>query len=285
MFVPGKQYVYGLHLLTQVPQRRDALNEALRQAGAPCWPELPTVRAALDEWARQAAQANPSGRWWAILEEHALRSLADDPGMGLGFLPAEALASLAVVACGAAKSDLFTGEAIQTLEQILTGNSLEVYRQGPGPQSTDPIAEVTAAARASVGLFGGALRRLLFRATEISPDLIRRAQCLTEQATQKVLSVKAGKKPAPFAEFNRLLRHLLAGEAPVPVLSSDLNELAGQIEKAGIWQELQAALAGKQRLWLDWLREPFRLAELIRKSRGKMLRLPVNDARVGAFYS
>jgi hypothetical protein len=275
LFMPGKQYLYGLHLVMQSPGRRAALDEALRQVGAPTWPDRPAVKPALEEWVRLAAGSESDGAWWAILERQALDALADDPGMSLGLFDAGVLAALPVVACGAARCD-----SPERTAPLLAGRSLEAYGSG-GP---DPIAEVMAAARASVGLFGGVLRRLLCHTAELSPEVVRAAQALTEQATQRVLSVKAGKKPMPFGPYRRALRELLSGRPTASSGNAELDDLIKQLARAGIWERLRSALAGAPPPWLEWLREPFRLADVVRKAPRRTLRLPVQDVRVRSWF-
>ena len=101
-----------------------------------------------------------AGEWWALIEDHALRALAEDPGMGLGLYPIDELRQLPVVRCGAAKDLYQAGAAAEAQEQILRGESLAVYRRGS--EAFDPIAEVMVAGKLSVGRFGGALRRILY---------------------------------------------------------------------------------------------------------------------------
>ncbi len=209
-----------------------------------------------------------------------LASLADDPGMGLGFLDLEALASLPVVTCAAAKSDHFVSAAGSTRDgflQILAGKSLERYRRFFMP-ADDPIADVMAASRIAVGLFGGTLRRLLYRSNALTTTWVCQAQALTEQATQRVLSVKAGSRPLPFKDFSRLLNEVGSSTAPSPD-NPDLHELFIQMDRAGIWQELPEKLGGDAPLWLLWLRQPYRLAEILRRSPRNVLRLPGGDIR------
>ena len=57
------------------------------------------------------------------------------------------------------------------------------------------------ASQTSIGYFGGTLRRLICRSkTEAcNAHLIRSAQCLTEQATQKALS-RQGRRKTPFEQ-------------------------------------------------------------------------------------
>src|ERR1700687_3257629 len=86
MFLPSKQYVYGLKLLADRPEEWRAFRAALRQAGAPDWETHGTITGELEAWvvAAAGAIAAAKGDWWRMVEEHALRGLAADPGMGLG---------------------------------------------------------------------------------------------------------------------------------------------------------------------------------------------------------
>jgi hypothetical protein len=287
MFVPGKQYLYGLHLLTARQSALDTLNEELRQVGAPEWPAAESVKAALETWVRLVSQQEPDGAWWVIVERHALAALAADPGMGLGLFPPEQIAHLEAVRCGAAKSEIYTAtnsEAWRAVTRILSGSSLDLYRRESSLLEPDPIAEVMVAAKVSVGLFGGALRRLLYSAGRLEPADIRAAQVLTEQATQKVLSIKAGKRPIRFAEYDRHLRRLLAGEPlELPEASSDLYDLLDRAGESGLWERLRQALQIEPPSWVVWLREPYRLAELIEQTPQKSLSLPVRDVRNSAW--
>ncbi len=107
MFLPGKQYRYGLNRLMADAARRERFLQALKQTHAPAWNDtLPPIKA-LDDWIQRASGPNADGRWWSIIEEHAIEALAEDPSMGLGLLSAEQLAQLPVLACGAAKKDIF----------------------------------------------------------------------------------------------------------------------------------------------------------------------------------
>jgi hypothetical protein len=289
MFVPGKQYLYGLHLLMRQRPASDALNEELQQAGAPGWPAGQTAKAALESWVRAAARREADGAWWAVVERHALAALATDPGMGLGLFPPEQIIDLEAVRCGAAKAEIYAAnnsEAWRAVTRILAGGSLDLYRREDRPAEPDPIAEVMVAAKASVGLFGGALRRLLYSAARLDPADIRAAQVLTEQATQKVLSVKAGKRPIRFAEYDRHLRRLLAGEpVEVPEPGSDLHELLDRAGKSGLWERLRQALRTEPPPWVTWLREPYRLVELVADSPQQALWLPAQDLRVSSWFT
>jgi hypothetical protein len=291
MFVPGKQYLFGLLLLLRDPERRRQVNEELRQRQLP---EFAAEQAddvkCLKAWVKSCAQtreADPDtqANGWRSLEQHALAALARNPALDFGLYSAGELAELEVIRCGAAKAALFDRKepkAQQALQAVLAGRSLDVYRPAAAP-ADDPIAAVMVSAKLAVGKFGGALRRLLFAPLDLDSETIRQAMGLTEQVTQRVLSVKAGQKPMPFEEFNRQLRRLLAGEpADAPGswgLSSDIKEVLTRLR--GIWDHLHARIK-KPPPWLRWLRAPHELARLLVEGEGA-LRLPVGDLRVSPF--
>jgi hypothetical protein len=277
MFKPGKQYQYGLHLLGENAALLAALQEDLDAAGAPPWPGGTDVKKALQEWVGEGVDRGPEGRWWSILEEHALNAIADDPGLGFGLGSVDDLASLPVVRCGAAK-DLYGDR--QTLADILAGKSLDIFHAGDrsaAPARRDPIAEVMVAAKAAIGQFGGALRRLVYSARELRPDDVQQAQCLTEQVTQAALSVKAGKPPLRYADFERQLRRLLRREEPErKELDALLAEIGKKVEP--VWEHLCGLMPREAPAWLGWLRKPHELEQLV-KAAGEV-RLPLNDLRL-----
>jgi hypothetical protein len=283
MFVPGKQYLFGLHRLMHDPQRLQAFQQELHATGAPAWPAVPEAKAALESWVGATAGVVADGGWWGIVERHALDALAAEPGMGLELYSVEELAKLDVLRCGAAKAELFAAANRATCLQILRGESLAPYRlTGVTASGADPIADVMLAAKVSVGRFGGVLRRLLFSIAHLTPADIRAAQALTEQATQKVLSVKAGRKPLPFGAYDAEVRRLSRGEAPeLPTEPAELGELLERAVNTGIWERLRAALALPVPVWLRWLREPHRLAELLSQVPGGVLEIPLDDLRAG----
>ncbi|HJT76721.1 MAG TPA: hypothetical protein VJ739_05920, partial [Gemmataceae bacterium] len=261
--------------------RLQELSTALRQAGAPPWPGGPRVGDDWRGWMRSFAGAEADGRWWALIEQHASRALAAEPDMGFGLFAVGGLAELPVVRCGAAK-DLYQGDrAREAAEQILAGKSLQVYglRHDPAaPAAPDPIAEVMVAGKTSIGRFGGALRRLLYAAPAIDPGFVADAQCLTEQATQKALSVKAGKPPLQFGDYERQLRRLLNGEPPDLPEGSEIRAVLGPLET--VCGRLWAALGGEVPVWLEWLRKPHELAELLAVEAEGVIRLPLEDLRL-----
>lgn len=297
-FVPGKQYLYGLYLLMQPEHhaRRAAFQAALAAAGAPQWPETTDrVKDALGQWVRAASHcSHVNGQWWAILEDHALAALAHDPGLGLALVAADRLAALPAVVCGAAKGAIFAADARirEPLEQILSGHSLQVFARCRPPQESippEPIAQVMVAAKQSVGLFGGALRRILYTAQRLDASLVRHAQCLTEQATQKVLSVKAGKEPMRYYDYGRQLQRLLRGEPPdVTGLEPSAEELRALVQEphlAAIWHSLRSCMVPEPPAWQRWLLNLHELPDLLRDCGGTALLCPSGDLRVGVFLA
>jgi hypothetical protein len=240
MFVPGKQYQFGLHRVMSDALLLEELQKDLATAGAPPWPRATRVKDALSEWVRATDPKTVQGSWWAIVEKHALRGLAEEPGMGFGIYGVEALSKLPVVICEGAK-DLYSNEkASEAMERILAGSSLEVYRIDRDDLSAgggDPIADVMVAGKTSIGRFGGALRRLIYSAPILEPKHVRDAQCLTEQVTQKALSVKAGMPPLRYADFERQLKQLLKGNPWQLPDETRLHTLLGALGTA--WNDLQ----------------------------------------------
>jgi hypothetical protein len=281
MFKPGKQYQYGLYLLARDRARGDSLREALTEAQGPPWPDTADIKQALQEWTRQAVAAGPQGRWWAIIEEHALSALADRPDMDFGLGGVDDLAKLDVVVCGAAKNLYDGAKAREMMAKYLDGRSLDVYHRDEA--SGDPIADVMVAAKTSIGQFGGALRRLLYSAEKLRPDDIQKAQCLTEQVTQKALSVKAGKPPLKYADFERQLRLLLKRRELKENEEQDLLSLLSEIGMSlkPVWRDLNDLMSSAPKAWLEWLRKPHELAEIV--AREGAIELPLDDLRMGCW--
>jgi hypothetical protein len=295
MFKPGKQYQYGLYLLGADADLTTALQKALAAAGAPPWPDGPDAKKALQDWVRAAVERGAEGRWWAIIEEHALGAIAADPGLSFGLGSVEELVGLPVIRSGAAK-DLYGGPAApqdkkalsawlenrRTIADIITGNSLSIFHSPDARAAPrrDPIADVMVAAKAAIGQFGGALRRLVYSARKLSPDGVQQAQCLTEQVTQAALSVKAGKPPLRSSDFERQLRRLLQGESWQGPQQQELDALLAEIGKrlAPVWQHLCSLMSPEPCLWLEWLRKPHELVQLL-LLQGE-IRLPLDDLRL-----
>jgi hypothetical protein len=135
----------------------------------------------------------------------------------------------------------------------------------------------------SIGRFGGALRRILFAAEKLTPELVEAAQSLTEQITQKVLSVKAGSPAMRFADFDRKLRELLHRRASKTKPTSDTSAafeelfLSPSIQK--IWKQLYAAMPDQPLPCLQFLRNSHELKDLLPEP-GAELRMPANDLRL-----
>jgi len=148
----------------------------------------------------------------------------------------------------------------------------------------EPIGQVMVAAKQSVGLFGGALRRILYTAQRLDTDVIRQAQCLTKQATQKVLSVKAGKEPMRYVDFGRQLQRLLRGE---PLELTGIGETAEEFKAlvqdphlAAIWGSLMGYMSAERPAWQEWMLNPHELPDLLEKFEAAVICLPPNDIRV-----
>ncbi len=196
------------------------------------------------------------------------------------------LRALPVVVCEAAK-DLAkppadpAGPSVAAvlLERILSGQSLEADDTG---KWTDPIADVMVVARVAVGRFGGALRRIIHTPQHCDRQLVQVAQAVTEQLTQKSLSVKAGEPPVPAPAFEGRLRKLLRHNATAS--KNEPKGLRAAIAELGEWWGWlaeQMPLADPLPL-LDWLRRPHRLADNVRQD-GKLV-LPLRrDRRLWPF--
>lgn len=295
MYVPGKQYIYGLHLLRSQPDLFREFQAALAEAHAPPWPELSIERTAsadlgevVKSW-YEAAEGAPqtATTWWTILEQTALRALARDPGMGLGLLPLCELAELGVVKSGAAKAiDLRDEKTRESFDRILSGESLAGFgmvRDTTDDGVADPIAEVMVGAKLAIGSFGGALRRVLYRAQRLDAEFVRAAQCLTEQVTQAALSVKAGKKPMPVKDYYAVLWCLfLGGSMQELAIAPELRKILdgyGEVIETLRRVSYQASVP-----WLEWLRNPSDLARLLAADQSGSLTLPAEDIRVRPFF-
>jgi hypothetical protein len=284
MYRPGKQYQYGLRLLAADTPKLHSLQQALRDAGAP---EFHADD--FNGWVRTAVANEPRGEWWALIEQHALAALADEPHLGFGLLSLDELAKLDAVACKAAKN-LYEGEkARQSMAAILAGRSLEIYRRRKpedGP-AEDPIADVMVAAKTSIGYFGGALRRIVYSAEEgrLAPATLQAAQALTEQVTQKALSVKAGKPPLRYSRFNSQLRRLLDRQTPTPSDDPELDELLARKEIQEVWNTLLEGMprGEAEPLWLRWLRAPHELRSLLDAAPENRMSLPLTDLRLSGW--
>jgi hypothetical protein len=181
---------------------------------------------------------------------------------------------------------------------VLGGESLRIYEYGS--DADDPVADVMLDAKLAVGRFGGALRRLLAEVADLNPDTVRRAQCLTEQATQRVLSVKAGERPMRFSDYDLLVQAILMEKKVDPNREDWIKEILDErgwrkvdaraiLERTrpflkafpdGFWQEIAVPFKRPAPEGVAWLFKPWELAKLTRN--GKTLTLPVSDVRVQA---
>jgi hypothetical protein len=203
--------------------------------------------------------------------------------MQFGAMTAPDLARLPVVRCGAAKN-YYEGEVDLHLQGLLLeGRSLQRYRGGTDKvraEVLDPIAGVMVEAKASIGRFGGALRRLLLAIPDLTPQDARNAQCLTEQVTQRALSVKAGQPPLSVGDFDRQLRRLLSGQDWKLEEDSELYKALAPLRE--VWEKLRQRLVGAQPAWLEWLAKPHELARLVDEH--GCLRLPLEDLRMQSWW-
>jgi len=311
MFTPGKQYVYGLHLLTSDARNRklfERFKGELAALVAPPWPVGKDARDALDTWCRDAAEKeHPDGRWWAIVEKYALLALTADPGMGLGvFSNVDDILELSVVKCQAAKKELFDGKEKKQrrlTNAILKRGSLSLL-SGPPDQVIDPIGEIMAAAQKPKGQFGNEIRHLVFKADTADPKIISAAQAVTEKLTQAVLSVKSVGKPLPkFSDYKRVLRRRWirskrpVGRSKEQPLSPAISELVAEVQKWGIQNELDRAFQksasddGQDSTWRQWLFAPYELLKLLHPDGKKCfdcnteIVLPGDDLRVSRLLS
>src|ERR1051326_67011 len=286
--VPAPTEIYPLPLhdaLPIYPERLARLQQAFQAAGAPAWPTDGAAKKRLSEWVRQATSRKPEAHWWGILEQVALDALSNNPGADLGlYSQVEDLAALDVVSCGAAKN-LYEGPQDRSaVQSILDGDNLAMYqRRNEGtPRGTDPIADVMVAGKTSIGQFGGALRRILYSASSLTPSVVQAAQCLTERITQKALSVKAGRPVVSHTDFERELRRLLRGETWQVSDDSELGAILAPFKH--IWEELRSLMPREQAAWLRWLRAPHELTELLPAEGKQILRLAINDLRILGWF-
>ena len=292
MFLPAKQYRYGLGRLHENGIRLKEFQQDLISSGAPKWNDSVEPQVALEEWVHEASRPDANGDWWRIIEEHAIAAFADEPGMQFGLMPAEKLAELNLVRWGAAKRDIFEknqADAWAALQRILDGKSLSPYTPD-GVDIPDPIAKVMVVAKASVGRFGGVQRRMIYSANELKPETIRDIQTLTEQATQRTLSVKAGKEPMPFDEYNKKIPRPPVKKGGMPADQSKnairpLNkEVADFFESMGpVCERIQSTMDDDQPLWLKFLKDPEKLASFVQSAKDGKLSLPMSDLRVQPF--
>jgi hypothetical protein len=240
-------------------------------------------------WAALAARSGaPSGAWWEAVERHALLALADDPGMGLGLGSPADLAGLPAVACGAAKQEVFDGYGPGSeLFHAYRGESLSVYEGRPGQggaAAQDTIETVMVAAARATGRFGNVPRRFLYAARRVDAGFVRAVQALSEQAMQRVLSVKAGAAPLDFRTFEKhVLRPLRQGKAPDHEgMPPALDELLGTETMRRVCDRIRENMDAAAPLWVQWLARPSNLGGLLEQAGGQ-LEVPLEDPRVRPF--
>ena len=308
-FVLGKQYAYGLHLISNDPQVLAQLQRILADWNAPAWPSVGTSASMKEQlrcWTSEAShQANCNPLWWRWLEVSALQALARNPGMDLGvFTKLEQVRDLDVVKCGAANRELYAendskDDQGSLSSAILNGRSLRLL-QADGQQGTiDPIGRIMAAAVSEKGHFGNEIRHLFFMARVITPRTIMAAQALTSKMTQAVLSVKsAGKEVPSFEEYKARLRYRWLGEPEAPSSENEkLSEIFQVAKSSGVVSELDDAFSveygadGECRshheplLWQKWFFAPHDLPSLLHPTakdgiKSVEILVPLDDLRV-----
>lgn len=292
VFLPGKQYIYGLHLLQKDSRQQDDLNVALKTLNAPSWPVGLPAQKALQKWVAEAAKSldpRPGGKWWSIVEQYALTALRENPAMDLGLLPAEDLAKLDVIEAGAAKKKLFE-RFEQGSEEFAAynGESLDVFRTRGGNGPKDTIATVMAVAAASKGKFGNLPRRFIYAAQALNGDdfrdFVRNVQYLSEQAMQLVLSVKAGDSPLDYVLFRKhVLKPILNGQEPdYENLSGPIKEFLDMPNMQQVCRQICTRIDPHPKPWLRWLIRPSRLAGILAEEGGR-IELPMSDPRMRPF--
>ncbi len=282
VFVAGKQYRHGL-IRFAIEERKD--------------PDAPVSMEEIEKWLKQVAEPDAA----------ALAALAGDPGMGLGLMPLETLGELAVVRYRASKLDVKAGGPL--LKLLLEGNAWSLFPSGTcsedQPSATlppDPIRQVIVAGRRSVGRFGIAPRRLVHALRPLSDpnadgwDRAAFAKALwlsgslTEQATQRTLSVKAGSGPMKFQPFDDLVKWLCGKHENVRPQSREdphLSELLASFQSAvepgdsDPFEAFRKWTSGDQAPWLAWLDAPERLKDLL--PRDGVLVIPFDDPRGAVF--
>jgi hypothetical protein len=312
MFLPKKQYLYGLFLLLSRPEYLSELVRDLEEQKVPALPRsasrgtAPTTSGSFDKFLARIIRswsdpAYPSrgdrGRWWAALEAHALRALALDPGMGLLVTTdIKGIRQLEVVECGAAKRDLFrlSSRYPSEVEEALAGRSLDIYLRvdvrRDRLREDDPIGRVMLASRISAGQFGSAQKQLLSQAIRLDTSLVRDIQYITELAMQRALSPKGGPRPLNVKVFEEVLRKLMMGESYSDEMAADENPGTRKTfyEDPGFrvaWARITEVMPAKDQplpLW-RWLKSPHRLRDLIRRAEGQEIRIPIDDLRVSPF--
>lgn len=288
MLYPKKQYLFGLYKLindeTKFKNFVDCLGKDFSELGNfKCVDEL-CVDEFLNKWVALAGDnksEESNGKYWGILEEHALLALSEEPDMGLGLFDFNEIKGLPVIKCGAAK------EIADKLEHIFEGKSLDSYSNPPIVGcSDDPIANVMVKSKIVVSKFGGVLRRLIYNIpeTKIEPEIIAKAQALAEYITQKVLSVKAGEKPVSYEPYAEIIKNLISRE-PSPKIE-DLKENLKETDLEKYVDFLKSFKkhfgTSKSESWLEWLREPHILKDIYETLKEEYIPTK-KDMRIGAW--
>jgi hypothetical protein len=293
MFMAGKQYVYGLHLLQEDADRFARLNSELAACGAPPWPrgEKDSAKSALEQWATSASQHDsPSGKWWAVVEKHALLALSRNPGMDLGLPEATDLATLGPVIAGAAKKELFERlKDGQELYEAYLGRSLSAFGQDGTNCHLDTIKRVMVPSKAATPHFGNVPGRFINAAKNLESTFVRRVHALSERASQKALSVKAGGSPLDFGEFKDLvLDPLLSPEPGCGGINAEevarLLDPDKASEIGAACKQIKESLVAVQDPWSEWLSRPAGLAQILARTGGGFS-MPLDDPRVARFLA
>lgn len=302
MFLPSKQYIYGLHLLQRKSNLLAQMNKQLKKCKAPLWPrdECKPAKAVLEQWCAKASKdPSASEPWWAILEAFALKALSQDPGMGLCLPEVSELRELPPVQAGAAKKELFEGlKPGQEMYEAYVGQSLTIYRaNNPNIKLDDTIMRVMAPSKDATPRFGNVPRKFINAVNSLNKEFIRSIHALSERATQKALSVKAGGKPLEYKTFQQcILDPLLCPKSTDSALDVKLAGCPNFVEAARLFDPdnpdskaiqricvpLQENLSRRPEPWLKWLAKPADLSTILAENGGCLV-LPINDPRVARF--
>ena len=288
MLYPKKQYFFGLYKLIndeiKFKNFVDCLGKDFSELGNfKCVDEL-CVDEFLNKWVALAGDnksEESNGKYWGILEEHALLALSEEPDMGLGLFDFNEINELPVIECKAAKA------IDEKFKFIFEGKSLDSYSNPPIVGcSDDPIANVMVKSKIVVSKFGGVLRRLIYNIpeTKIEPEIIAKAQALAEFITQKVLSVKAGEKPVSYEPYAEIIKNLISRE-PSPKIE-DLKENLKETDLEKYVDFLKSFKKDfgtlKSESWLEWLREPHKLKDIYETLKEEYIPTK-EDMRIGAW--
>lgn len=277
MLYPRKQYLFGIHELIK---DKDKFKNFVNCLGLD-FEALPFPFASVFDflkcWMKKAVNfsgEDSSGKFWSILEEHALLALADDPAMGFGLFQIDDLRSSLVIECGAAKK---IGKADEELlKNILNGKSLISYSSRGDSSSEkiiDPIADIMVKNKINVGRFGGVLRKLVYNIPQncISSEIISKAQALTEYITQKVLSVKSGENPPLFKSYSNIIDALISRDPSKKIEDMEEHLKYAHLESAECKEFLASFKKDFGVLdredWLKWLFDTHKLNNILESSR------------------